>query len=326
MPGRHNTATAAVLSSLGSTKHFVLPKSNETVLGCAAVRFSVWPALSSLPPDERWRCRSNAHAFVCDWPWHAFAEWLATPIVPTGGAKNEQGFSPLFAIQPGKSGRRNGGAASFLIGEFDDRATPALLARTAVLLAGFDAVIYTTASATRECPRFRFVIRPSRELADDREYRACIRGVAHRLEAQPQDSQRTRLWYRPIVGCDTKVFVGGQAWDVDASAGLYSEPEIERAAPPPEVLADVDVQQRVRFAWYILDRLAPDGMYACACICHDCGVPQEMAAWMIEQYATARGWTWDPGDPESRAEHAYEYAANPFGWRIEVERIKGLAK
>lgn len=291
----------------------------------APLRFTIWPAQGDYPPDERWRCRSNAHAVAVDWPWPAFAFWLATPVVGIV-SKHEQGFSPLSAILPGKGGRRNGGPASFLVGEYDDLATPALLVTVVRELEAFDAVIYSTASATNLQPRFRFVIRPNRPIETDAEYRSCIRGCAKRFGVMPQDSQRTRLWYRPIVGCETRVLAGGQAWDVDASVQLYPVVVEERAPPSAATLAQIDADTRVVMARDELRRRQPEGMYTAACICHDCAVPIEWAVALIERYAAYRGWQWNPGEVEDRCEHAYAYAAQPEGWRLEVEAMRRLAK
>lgn len=253
-----------------------------------------------------------------DTPWPAFAAWLATPVVGIV-SKHEQGFSPLSAIQPGKGGRRNGGAASVLIGEYDDAATPALLVAVVRELEPFDAVVYSTASATPTCPRFRFVIRPSRPIETDAEYRSCVRGLGKRFGVLPQDSQRTRLWYRPIVGCETRVLAGGQAWDVDASVQMYPVVIEERAPPSPETLAAYGADERVAFARYVLDRISPTGMYAAACLCHDCGVPEEHAAMLVHEHARTLQWAYEPHEVDDRVHHAYAYAAQPFGWRVELE-------
>lgn len=265
--------------------------------------FSVWPpGLGSETP--------NGAAQPTALPWSEFAAWLASPLESED--KHAQAFSPLSAILPGKGGRINGGPAGFLALEYDYEATPALLRAAFERLAGFDAVIYTTASATEQVPRFRVVLRPSRPIVTDAEYRSCVDYVGLLLGARPapESRQRTRIWYRPIRGCSTRV-CSGAAWDVDAS--LQACPP-----PPPRVRAPVDVSAfaadaRWQQAWQALDRRRPSGSFAAALICRDYALPEELAAVAVIAYADAQGWDADAGELETRVEHAYEYARSEPG-------------
>lgn len=278
------------------------------VPGVVAVRCSIWPTATEVGPE---RARANSAAVPVEVEWSSFAAWLTTPLETTN--KHEQAFSPLVGITSGKGGRVNAaGGAGFVALEYDRTATPELLALARERLAGHDAVIYTSASATPACPRFRVVLRPSRPIENDDEYRACVDHVGELLGSAPapESRQRTRIWYRPIVGTTAWVCAGAP-WDVDAS--FVSHPP-----PPPRPRPEVDVStfpddERVRLAWSALDRVRPEGSYHAALLCRDYGVAEETAYQLVIAYASALRWDFDADDLISRVEHAYEYAREEPG-------------
>jgi hypothetical protein len=295
-------------------------------MGTNDIAFSLWPRLSSLPPHEQWRARSNEHATVFRTTWPEFAEWLAQPL--TQGGKHEQAFSPLSAIQPGKGGRIAGGPASFLALEYDDSASPKALSKATDLVyqQRLASVIYTTASATPRCPRFRVVmpISASSDGAaglDDAAYASCVDhfGQLVGVRPSPESRQRTRLWYRPIAGAQVWSTTG-RPWDVAASLEAYPPPPPR--VPPPAPSADAlrnhwPLAERVRQAWARLLRVRPAGAFAAGCCCHDHGVPEDVARSLLWAYATMQGWVFDEADIADRLEHAYEYARDPFGCQLQ---------
>lgn len=283
------------------------------------VSFSVWPRLSPLPPAEQWQARANSCANVVPpVPWGFFVEWLATPVDSID--KHEQAYSPLVSIQPGKGGRVDGGLAQFLALEYDDTATPVVLAAAQALLRsrGIAAVVYTTASATPDVPRFRVVMPVSRPL-DDAAYASCVDhfGRLVGVRPAPESRQRTRLWYRPIKGAMVTVIDGGP-WDVEASlkACPPPPPRVIPPAPSADALASWPLEERVRQAWARLVARAPAGAFACGCVCHDHGLPEDVARAVVVLWAQQAGWSFEPGDIADRVEHAYEYARDPFGCRL----------
>lgn len=273
------------------------------------VRLSAWEPYRFGREAPNWAARPLVAA------WSDFAAWLAAPLPSTD--KYAQPWSPLAEIKPGLKGRVNGGEAGVLALEYDDGATPELLARARALLASHDAVIYTTASATVERPRFRVVLRPSRPM-DDAAYRASVDAVGALLGAPPapESRQRTRIWYRPIEGSRPSITVHtGQAWDVDASLASHPPaPVRERHAPDPEVLARYSDDARVALARAELLRRRPAGAFAGALVLHDYAVPHPARLPLLLEYAHAVGW--DDIDEDAIAEridHASEHARHPEG-------------
>lgn len=258
--------------------------------------------------------RDNAAAEPREWPWVLFAAWLSTPVASDD--KHAQGFSPLL-VTSGKGGRTSP-PAGFLALEYDRDASADLVRRAMALLASFDAVLYTTASATAECPRFRVVLRTSRPIASAEEWRSCVEHVGALLGTPPapESSELSRLWYRPITRCDVRCFSGG-AWDVDASVrACPHEPPAERVAPSSAVLNAHANDTRCRLAREALDRSKPSGMFVACGICHDHGVPRDLAIELVSAYATAAGWTFDLDEVADRVDHVSEYGRNPFGCEL----------
>jgi putative DNA primase/helicase len=273
------------------------------------VSLSRWPAASSVR-SEPWRAKANEAAEAWHPSWSEFATWLAAPV--DSDDKHEQGFSPLAQIQPGKGGRINGGPAGFLALEYDATATAAIVARAWALLQGLDAIMYTTASATAECPRFRVVVRPSRPIDTDEEYASCVDhfGALVGAPPAPESRQRTRLWYRPIRRCSVLVATGG-TWDVDASvAACPAPPAIER--PPVDVAAFAD-DVRWEQARTVLARRKPEGAYTAALIARDHGLDEAAAQLLVREYAVGEAWSFDEAELADRVVHAYEYAREPPG-------------
>lgn len=268
---------------------------------------SIWPPGGA---------RSNAAARAIKVEWHAFAAWLAEPLASSN--KHEQAFAPLVGISAGKGGRVAAAAAAGHAGivalEYDATATAELLARALEVLAGFDAVIYTSASATPECPRFRIVVRPSRPVGRD-EYAACVARVGELLGVPPASESRqiTRIWYRPITGARSWVFTG-HSLDVDAAVAAYPPPAATpRVTLTPEELDRYSSDERAALAWAALDRRRPDGMFAAALVCRDHGVDEPVASALVDAYARALGWAYHADEVVERVEHAYSYARGPVG-------------
>lgn len=267
---------------------------------------SVWPPGGA---------RANEAATAISVPWsgpEGFAAWLATPLASTN--KHEQAYSPLTGIAPGKHGRVNAsGPAGFVALEYDTAATPELLAAALERLAPFDAVIYTSASATPECPRFRVVLRPDRPAPHGAAYAAAVAAVGDLLGVPPapESRQRTRIWYRPIAGSRAWVLTGGAPWPV---------PDVpEREAPPPrspltpDELQRYPADERVRLAWSALDRRRPEGMFGAALLCRDHGLEPDAAVTLVDAYARALAWDYHPDDVVERVDHAYAYAQGEPG-------------
>lgn len=276
-----------------------------------ALSFSIWPRRSELAPNEEWRAKANATAVAYHTTWSEFAAWLCAPL--DSDDKHEQAFSPLSAIAPGKHGRVHGGPAGFLALEYDEGATPAVLARAVDVLAPFDAIVYTSANATPSSPRFRVVLRVSRPIATDAEYRSCVDHFGQLVGTAPasESRQRTRVWFRPIARCSTRALFGGAPWDVDASVlACPPAPVVER--PPVDVSAFAS-DARWQQAWVTLDRRRPEGAFATALICRDHALEPEAALAMVTAYATAVGWEFEDDELAARVEHAYEYAREEPG-------------
>lgn len=276
-----------------------------------ALSLSIWPRLSELAPNEAWQAKANSAAVAHGTTWPEFAVWLSTLL--DSDDKHEQAFSPLSAITSGKGGRVHGGPAGFLALEYDEGATPDVLTRAVKVLEGIDAVVYTSASATPQHPRFRVVARISRPIATDAEYRACVDhfGQLVGVAPAPESRQRTRVWYRPIARCSARVLSGGAAWDVDASV-LACPPPVVVPRPPVDVSAFAS-DARWGQAWTTLDRRRPEGAFAAALICRDHALEPDAALAMVEHYATVIGWSFDYDELAARVEHAYEYAREEPG-------------
>jgi hypothetical protein len=285
----------------------------------APFRFSAWPPVSSLPPADQWQARANEYAVVLGpIAWADFAAWLSTPLETMD--KQEQAYSPLVDIKPGKGGRIAGGPAQFLALEYDDSASPAALGGALGLLRkrGLAAVVYTTANATPSSPRFR-VVMPTTAPLDDAAYASCVDhfGRSVGVRPSPESRQRTRLWYRPIAGALVVNLPGGP-WDVSVSLGVCPPPppRLPPPAPSADALAHWPLEDRLAQAARALERRRPAGAFAAACICHDRGVPEDLARALVVAYAAGMGWSFDEADLADRVEHAYEYARDPFGCQL----------
>lgn len=259
--------------------------------------------LSIYPPNSR----ANADVQAVDWSWETFVAWLAT--VCDTDDKHHQGFSPLASIAPGKGGRVHGGPASFVAFEYDEGATPELLAHVCDLLDedGYDAILYTSANARADCPRFRVIMRVDRAMMNGSEYRATVDAIGEWIGTPPapESRQRTRMWYRPIRGSQVRVFSGDYVWEVAEGA-----PE-----PPPKAPVDLarwTPDERAQQAWAALDRRRPDGGFAACAICHDYGLGVDEMVALITRYGQAVGWT-EFDEIERCARNVEAYAREPSG-------------
>lgn len=283
-------------------------------------------AWSLFPIGARW----NAAAIPVTSKWDLFADWVATPHDTDD--KHASAYSPLSAIRPGPGGRIDAGPAGFVVFEIDDAATPAVLERAIEQLRPFDAVIYTTASATADAPRFRAVVRSSMPISAE-SYASCVDEIGGDLPVAPESRQITRLWYRPITGGRMPPvvhrFAGGGA--VDPVLAVLRHP----APPPPPrpparteaELAAWPLSVRFRQAWRaVLDRQpSPRAgerrstpLFVAAAICHDYGLPHELACVILQTYARIRGWDEDDVEISDRVANAYLYARNPYGCALQL--------
>lgn len=251
------------------------------------------------------RRRDGAAATTIVADWEGFRTWLSEPLDSVN--KREQAWSPLAEIGSGKGARTDAGAASLLIFEYDADATPELLERCRAL--PYDAVIHTSASATEAVPKFRCVLRPSRPIANDAEYQACIAAIADALEVPPApESRRTQLWYRPIRSCSVWT-IAGEAFDVDDAIARYPAAP-SRAAPQDVSRYEGPTDELARAALSTFR----GGSFGAALI-----VARHAASFdVLREWIDAQGWD-DPIDDEtlrSKFERARSYglgSALPIG-------------
>ncbi len=274
------------------------------------IAFSAYPPASDVGPA---RARSNDEARGFELAWSGLLDWLEVPL--DTGNKHEQAYAPTIGIMPGKGGRKNAGPAGFVVFEFDDTATPEVLARTLERLQRFDALVYTSASATAENPRFRCVVRLSRSAVDDAEYSAVVNLAAQEVGAQPapESFQKSRIWYRPIRGAQVWRLDGGEVLDVDHAIELF--PRKKRGRPrkvDPVEVSKLPLDHRTAQAWQSLERIDPGQAFKAAAICRDYGVPEGQAVELVERYGASIGWTNFDGI-EDRVANAYQYASGEVG-------------
>jgi hypothetical protein len=253
-------------------------------------------------------------------PWSEFAAWLATPLETND--KHRQGFSPLTGIRPTEDGGRKGAdlVAGFIAFEFDKSATPAIFDQVVARLTDFDAVIYSTANATPDEPRFRVVVRPSRPVRGRAEYRTCVERLAMIIGAQPapESFQHSRLWYRAITGGKMPTVIRihrGRALDVDEALRLFP---IRPGRPPKQVdplaMSKVPIEERSARCWRALQRLPDEGSFRAVAVCHDYAVPPDLALELVTRWGQLHGWV-DFDGIEDRIDRVYEggYASGEIG-------------
>ncbi len=219
------------------------------------VHFSVYPP----------RSRANADARAVTCPWSEFVR-IATPIETTN--KHEQAFSTKVGITTGEGGRSAAPCGNLLAFEFDKPPPGAtnqqVFERSEQVLAGYHAVLYTSASATEDNWRFRGVVLASRPPANAAEYRSCVEYIAQMLgyRPAPESFRDTQLWYRPITGeagswgPEVRRFDGPEVLDVDEAVRLH--PPRKRGRPRkvrPDQIAGMPMRERVALAWRSIEKL-----------------------------------------------------------------------
>lgn len=188
------------------------------------MHFTLWPSLTET---------SGGHAEIT---WESFLSFVSSPQV-AADKKLLEGWSPAKFM-----GDRRARAACELVSAIvlDDDASGLTLESVCGVWGGFEGVIHSSFSHTDEAPKWRIVLRCSRDMTPDEHARVWALVSAHACgRGQPVDEATrdpSRLWFVPghAEGAPFVVSVmAGHVIDVDrALAAQISAPD------PPVKLAD----------------------------------------------------------------------------------------
>lgn len=166
-----------------------------------------------------WPGRTGSQGGHAEITWESFLDFVAAPVVaPTKEAL--EGWSPA-RFRGHQRARANVERVSAIVIDDDKRGLP--LEAAAALWRAFAGLIHTSHSHTPEMPKYRVVLRASRDMTADeydvvwRAVRSYVAGQGHHVDEAPKDP--SRLWFVPAHKADASYGwceLPGAPIDVDA--------------------------------------------------------------------------------------------------------------